>query len=316
MNKILSKILLGVCLVFLFAGISYASSISIRLQQPTSQTGQNSFDLTFVALDTQGGNVTVQCEKKGPLDATFVGFGSPIILTGDGNTDVCHVDSSIVNQTGYTYKFRATATGASGTAPSNEVSVSYNNEGPGTPVDYNKSKPDSCNYKITFKTANDGGKTVKVVLYRSDNASFNLDSGTQVSTLSIGSDTNGEFLNSIPDCDKTYYYALRAFDAYGNASGSIGDSSTQTTTVNVTGAPAEGALVVAGGGQVLGGETTKSGEEVLGTESAKTTPTVKPGQNPVSASANWILGHKKISLTVLVIIIVVAYFLYRRYRKR
>jgi hypothetical protein len=322
MNKnIIAKIarLLILPILFLaFAGTSFAASpVSIRLQQPANQTSQNTFDLTFVALDVQGRVVTVQCEKKGPSDAGFVAFGSPITLSAGGNSDNCHVDSSVVNQNAQSYQFEAIATAGLDTATSNIVGLDYNNEGPGTPVNYNKSKPDSCSYKITFKTANDGGKTVKVLLYRSADASFNLDSGTEVNSVNIGSDTDGEMTNNVsPDCDKTYYYALRAFDAYGNASGSIGDSTTQTTTINVTGAPTQGGALIAGEGQVLGGETGAK-KEVLGTESAKVTPSVSPaGQNPVSSSVNWVLGHKKISLAVLVILLVGAYYLYRRNKKK
>jgi hypothetical protein len=318
MNKnIIVKLLALLILFFAFAGTSYAAT-SARLQQPTSPTNQDTFNITFVALDTDSSqSVTVQCEKKGPGDANFVAFGSPIILSNGGNTDVCQVNSGIVNQSGSTYSFRVTASGSS-TVQSNSVSVDFNNQTPGTPVNYNKTKLDDCTYKISFRTANDSGKTVKVALYRSADLNFSVDSGHQVNTLNIGSDTDGSLTDNIsPNCTTTYYYAIRAFDVYGNGSGIVGDSSVTTTTINgPTTNPAQGAIAVGGAevsGGAAGGQPTK---EVLGTESAK--PTVAPAKtNALLNALTWPLGHKKISLLVLIIILApIAYYLYRRFGKR
>jgi len=86
-------------------------------------------------------------------------------------------------------------------------------------------------------------------------------------------------------------------------------------------------------GSVLGLATGLGGaqtEEVLGeqtqptvlgtaTNSASPTPSVSPmhvGRNSVSSSANWVLEHKKISLTILLILALIAYFLYRKKKKK
>ena len=322
-NKLFTKILLGVLAVFLFAGTSFAATAtSVRLQQPENPTNKDTFNITFVALDTNPNQpVTVQCEKKGPGDADFVNFGSLIPLSNGGNTDVCQVNSGIVNTAG-TYQFRVTANGSS-TVQSNVVSVDFNNSAPGTPTNYNKTKPDNCTYKINFRTANDSGKTVKVVLYRSSETSFSLDSAHQVNSLSIGSDTDGFMTDNVsPNCSTEYFYAIRAFDVYGNGSGTVGDSNITTTIVNPTTTQTQGAIPVGGtGGSVLGtGTKTGVEKEVLGeaTKSAAPTPATsklsKVTRNPVADSVNWVLTHKKISLLILVLFGAIAYYLYRRYK--
>ena len=319
MNKLFTKILLGVFALFLFTGSSFAAT-SIRLQQPETPTNKDTFNITFVALDTNNNPVTVQCYKKAPSDGTFVAFGSAINLSAGGNTDSCQVNSGVIPVDGV-YQFKATANGVD----SNTVSVDRNGSTkPGTPTNYNKTKPDNCTYKIEFRTANDSGKTVKVVLYRSSETSFSVDSGHQVNSVNIGSDTNGSMTDNVsPNCDTTYYYVIRAFDVYGNGSDVGGDSNVTTTTVNptTTEVQGQGAIPVGGtgGGSVLGSQTgEKAGGEVLGTESAKPTTVEEKetiGQNPVSSVTNWIATHKKISLLVLFLVGAISYYLYRRYKK-
>jgi hypothetical protein len=319
MNKLLTKLLLGVFAVFLFAGSSFAAT-SVRLQQPHSPTNQDTFKITFVALDTNNNSLSVQCFKKGPSDGDFVAFNSPIVISNGGNTDVCQVNSGIVISNG-TYQFMVKATGVDTTATSNTVSVDFNNSTPGTPVNYNKTKPESCSYKISFRTANDEGKTVKVVLYRSSETSFSLDSGHQVNTLSIGSDTDGSMTDNIsPNCSTEYFYVIRAFDAFGNGSGVVGDANVTTTTVNPTGVQQQGQGAIPAGGSILGAGTGSGNKEVLGTESADkdeldASKEVLGGQNPVTNATNWVLSHKKISLLVLIIVGLIAYYLFRRYKK-
>ncbi len=328
LNKMKTKILLGVFAVFLFAGSSFAAT-SVRLQQPASPTNRDTFNITFVALDTSPSQpVSVQCYKKGPTDGGFSAFGSVINLNNGGNTDNCQVNSGVINQGNGTYQFYAAVTTGSTTPTSLTVSVDFNNSTPGTPVNYNKTKPDNCTYKIEFRSANDSGKTVRVVLYRSTNTTFSLDSGTQVNSVNIGSDTDGSMTDNVsPNCSTEYFYVIRAFDVYGNGSGVVGDSNVTTTvTTPTTTTPAvQGAIPVsggAGGGQVLGEETKAAEKGVLGTESAKPSPSVasepsaEAGQNPITQSANWVFTHKKISLLAILILGGIGFYLYRRFGKR
>ena len=322
MNKLFTKIFLGVFAVFLFARVSYAAnSTSIRLQQPQSPTNLDTFNVIFVVLDTNPDQpVSVQCYKKGPTDGSFVTFGSAISLINGGNTDNCQVDGGIMNQGSGTYQFEAIASGSTNPT-SNIVSVDFNNSGgPGNPINYDKTRPDTCTYKISFRTADDSGRTIKVALYRSTDASFSVDSGHQVNSINISSNTDGSMTNNVSPCDITYYYAIRAFDTYGNGSGVVGDqniTTTTTTTTATTTTAGQGAIPVeqGRGGAVLGTTVaptaTEAAKEVLG-ETKKTVEGEKTTQNPV----NWVLTHKKISLLVLFILVCIGAALYLRNKKK
>lgn len=217
--------------VFLFAGKIYAfQNLSIRIGQPKTPTNQSSFELVFVTLDTKGRTITVKCFKKGPNDSSFSQFGSDIAIQAGGDTQTCHADSSILNTRG-TYQFFASAAADSEIATSQTNTVDFNNsDSPGAPTEFSKNKITSCEYKISYKTSDDGGKTVKVELYRSDNQQFSADSGTRVGSRSIGSNTADSFNDIVSDCGKTYYHAIRAFDKFGNGSGLAGEASVTITT--------------------------------------------------------------------------------------
>lgn len=231
MNKVILSLL---ALSFVLARpVSAAGTLSVKLSQPKTPTRINSFNIAFVALDTEDRPVTVKCLKKSPTDSDFVQFGDDFNLSNGGNTDNCAVTSGVMNAQG-TYQFKVSATDGVETLDSNVVSVEYDTDGPSTPVSYSKEKINDCTWKIKFTTASDSGKTSKVEVYRSANTSFNADSGNMFASIAISSGQNGEASLTVPDCTKTWYFAVRAFDTAGNGSGIIGDSENVTITVNPT----------------------------------------------------------------------------------
>lgn len=263
------------------SAINAAAFTTIRISIPQDKINTNSFRIGFVTLDSEERALTVQCFKKGPSDASFIPFGSPIVVQPGGNSGFCNVDSSVVGQSGANYQFRASAKAAGDPEVySQTVGTSYSNQGPGTPFNYNKEQA-GCTYKIRFRTANDGGKTKKVEIYRSENTSFTADNGTKVGEVLAGSNQSKLFENT-PECGKRFYYVIRAFDDFGNGSGLTGDSevtvtttTTNTTTTSTTqtttggGAQTGGAIPVQGGGNVAapgagetGGDTEPA--DVLG----------------------------------------------------
>lgn len=322
-------------LSFFGATPALAANLSVRMEEPKSPTNVDNFPVIWVTLDIANRPVDIKCFKKGPSDGSFSQFGSTQTTSNGGNTGTCQVNSSILSQNG-TYQFYVEASvGASGsygaeTQDSNLFAVDYNTSGPGTPTNYLKEGPNACQYKISFKTADDGGKTVKVEIYRSENTSFNLDAGTRVATIAIGSNASHTHTDNLPDCSKTYYYALRAFDSAGNGSGVIGDSVINVTTISsgtsgsttsLTGTAgtsgASGAIPVSGvtiptGPSVLGNEantsstSTESGNQgdALGTESAEVIDVTEP----TSSNRNNLL----IGGGLLVLFGIIVYVLYRR----
>ena len=206
-----------------------AANLSVKLSQPKSPSRINSFKITFVALDTEDRPVTVRCMKKSPSDSGFVRFGSDFNLSIGGNTDSCLVDSSVLNTQG-TFQFKVAAADGVESLDSNIVTVEYKTDGPNMPTSYSKEKINDCTWKIKFTAGQDGGKTKRIEVYRSDNKSFNADSGNMFANIFINSGENGEASITVPDCGKTWYFAVRAFDDAGNGSGVLGDSETITTT--------------------------------------------------------------------------------------
>lgn len=329
MLKIALKFIFALSLfIFLSAGtVNAASPLSIRLEEPKSPTNQDNFNIIFVTLDIQGRPITVKCFKKGPSDGSFTQFGSDISVSSGGNTGNCSVSSSIVNTAG-TYQFYATAQAGSDSATSTTDTVDYNTSGPGTPTNYSKEKISSCTYRVKFKTADDGGKTVKAELYRSTNTSFSVDSGTKVDSINIGSNTEGQFENTVPDCDKTYYYAIRAFDSSGNGSGVVSDSVTTVTTTTVTssstaGGTTGGAIPVSqsslsgGEGQVLGEESGE--QEIKASEEKKevlgTTNTPEPSVSLEVENINIPQEFPWKGLLGGIVALLVIYLGYRKFRK-
>lgn len=267
-----------------FAGTVFAGSISVQIEQPKSPTNRTDLKINFVVLDTSSSpsDLTAQCYKKGPTDGGFSSLGSGITISAGGNSAYCQTDGSFMTNNG-TYQFYVNAGGVDSAI----VSVDYNTSGPDTPVAFSKNDTGSCSYKITFKTANDG-KTAKVELYRSPNTSFDINDGSKVDSQTIGPNTDGTFTNSKPDCGTTYYYAIRAFDAIGNGSGTIGDSEVHTVnTTVITGTTSTAGAIPAGtNGNVLGSSTGSSQGstgptgEVLGEANPTETPTISPTPTP------------------------------------
>lgn len=297
MNKLIKNLVIFFGLLLLMPTIVLAASLSVKIEQPKSPTNLNNFKINFVTLDTEGRSITAKCFKKGPTDAVFTQLGSDISITAGGNSGNCEVTSGVLSSEG-TYSFYVTVMAGADTSDSPVVSVEYKNSYPGTPKNYNKEKIGDCTYRIKFRTDNDGGRTTKVELYRSTETNFSVDGSTKTDSLNIGPDQDGQFENTVPDCSKSYYFAIRAFDSAGNGSGTAGDESISVVNVTVnptgtSGAQGSGAIPVSrssvgsasgdksGSGEVLGKETKEGSSE--GKADISPSPS-KPSEGVLSAS--------------------------------
>ncbi|KXK09403.1 MAG: hypothetical protein UZ22_OP11002001085 [Microgenomates bacterium OLB23] len=258
----------------LFLGVfvqsAFAGNLSVRIENPGNIISNTGFDIKYVTLDILDRPVTVECYKKGPIDGAFTLFSSETLQNG-GDSDVCSVPSAMISTDG-TYQFYVKAIAGADSIFSSVVSLDVNTSGPGTPTQYSKSSGPGCQFRISFKTADDG-ETSYVELYRSDQKSFGVNTSTRVESVAVGPNTFHTINNSIPECGKTYYYAVRAFNAEGVPSGVVGDAeitfiTTTTTTSGGTTTTQAGAIPVEGGAQVgqpggagTTGETTTGGEE-------------------------------------------------------
>ena len=322
MTKLLIAGLIGLSALFGVKAAKAATTLAAKMETPKSPYNTTDFNLGFVALDINGNPVTVQCFLNGPATPF-----QTVNLAGGGTSGNCNVNSSVIGGDG-TYQFHITATNGSESVTTADVSVEVITGGPGTPTHYNRDKISNCQYKITFDTANDGGKTVKVELYRSTQRSYTADASTKVDELAIGSNQAGSFTATKPNCADTYYYVVRAFDALGNGSGVVGDTrtvtvttggGTTTITTNVAGAiPAGGAVAgiaaggAAAGGAVAGEETAPAGEEQAapGAEEG-----VVLGEEKAEEPQSFIQKNKVLSAVIALVILGIIYYAFIRKKK-
>ena len=259
-----------------------ATQLAVQIGEPESPTRTADFKIGFVALDIENRTVDAQCYKKGAPDTAIA---TEYTAKDGGNSGNCVVDSSVMPADG-TYEFFVTVNAGADSATSETVSVELNTSRPGTPKNYDRDDLNDCQNKITFRTANDA-ITTRVELYRSKDTDFTANDAAKVDEKNILPDTNGSFVNTVPDCDEDYFYAVRAFDEAGNGSGVVGDvkvkteTETRTRTVTIPGpaaipvltpgteeTPAEGEVAGEAGGEGLeiGEEGEEEGAEVLGEE--------------------------------------------------
>ncbi len=279
-------VLLLLCGSMLFSSSPVqAANLSIKIEVPETQVESPNFRIGFVALDIVGRPVMVECQVQGPSDALFATFATPVSGAVGGNSGDCVVSAAVMPTDGeYQFQVVATASGGEGADESvtaGPVTVALHSVIPGTPYDYDRDDA-SCMNNIMFKTAADGGKTVKVELYRSLATSFTTDASTFVAEQMIGSDVSGAFAIPAPGCSNDYFYALRAVEVHGNESGFVGDKDVnvdtntvtrnRTTTVALPGGTT-GALAGAGAGGAAGEVATGEvqGAETVAEEGSRET---------------------------------------------
>lgn len=293
------------------------SDLLVRLEEPDSPTNIKNIELKFVALDIQDRSITIQCLKKDPDDTAFSQFGSDIILTDGGNSSYCDL-SSVINESG-SYQFQVKALAGSDVTTSQIVDLAYKNYSPDTPTDYRKDKLNNCDYKIHFRTADDGNKTVRVEIYRADITSFIADDGSKVGNINIGSNQEYDFSNSVPDCNKDYYFVLRAFDDAGNGSGLVGDSvvtttTTTTSTTNLTPTAATGAIPVEGS-NISNPEEGQPSESELGESNENSTENGQVLGTKNINKQSFFSQHKFISALIIIVVLAIIIYAFKKIKK-
>ncbi len=324
-NSVLMKTLLFTLfsgtLLFMGQGAS-AASLAVQIEKPEAVVNTPNFKIGFVTLDILGRSLTVECYK----DSDIIPFATySLDSTYGGNSGDCQVDATVIPAAGdYTFYVKAvTTSGDSETATSVTVPVKLVATPPGTPYNYDRHDA-SCQNVITFTTANDVGKTVKVELYRSSATTFTADASTKLDEQVIGSDVVGSFTEAAPGCSNDSFYALRAVDAYGFGSDFVGDKDvhvnthtvthTKTKTIETGGAAPTGAIAVSGPaaeGAVEGAETTNGeGQGAVTNESAE--GAVLGEATAVEVVGNWLQQHPWLSGLMALAVLVIAYFMYRK----
>ncbi len=259
-------------------GQASAGSLSVNIETPESMVTTPDFQIGFVTLDVLSRPLTVECYKTG-VATPFATYA--LASSFGGNSGNCQVNATIMPSDGtYTFYVKAIASGeGSDSIESSPVSVTLASV-PGTPYNYSRTDT-ACQHTIGFTTANDGGKTVKVVLYRSASTTFTADASTKVDEQAVGSSVTGSFVEGAPGCSDDWFYALQAVDVNGNGSAFVGDVNVtvrkytvthrKTKTVTLPGGTSTApAIAVAPGtsgvGEVQGAETVNETEATVSGE--------------------------------------------------
>lgn len=316
---------------FLSAQVATAAPLAVQIETPDTIVNNPNFKIGFVALDIKESRpVRVEC-----YETTYGLFETYNLATGGGSGD-CQVTAIILPVDGdYSFHVKAIATDeGSEIVTSETVSVELATSAPGTPYDYRRDDS-SCLNNISFKTAADGGKTVKVELYRSLSKSFMADASTFVAEQTIGSDVSGTFAIVAPSCSNDYFYALRALETHGNGSSFVGDKDvdvntytvtrTRTTAVTLPGTTA-GAIPVtaAGGGAPIEGTVegaTTTNEEAVdgGSDRAAGSVLGEATEETVETAGSWLdwaKTHLWWSLFVLLALGALGYSGYGMYQEK
>lgn len=329
MKAILGLLVAGV--LFGSGQVASAATLSVKLETPDAIVSDPNFKIGFVALDMLGRSVSVECYT---VSAGL--FETHALATGGGSGD-CQMNATVLPVDGsYEMYVKAIATDTvSETVESNHVSVVLDSVFPGTPLNYDRNDG-SCQNVITFTTANDGGKTVKVELYRSAATTFTADSSTKVAELAIGSNLAGNFTLPAPGCSNDVYYALRAVAAGGNGSGFVGDKDVNVDTHTITknknttvtlpgGGQTAGAIATGGGttastGQVEGVTTDAedaNASQASGTEGSVLGEATEGGAATLATGLNaWVMAHPWLAGIIFLLILALGRYSYSIYREK
>ncbi len=244
------------------------SNIIVKIEQPVSQINTPNFKIGYVALDLLGRSLQIQC-----YESTHGAFG-PIYTTNSGN---CVIDNTAVTTDG-TYEFYATATAGAETAFSEKVFVTVDLTKPSPVTNYEKTT-NGCINTLKFTTANDGGQTSKIQIFRSDKSTFVANSSNLIAEIPTTSGQAITYQDTTPLCNVTYFYAIRALDTAGNISAFVTDK-----VVVVTILPAETSEQGEVAGEEITAEETSSPSTPSGTTANNPTEETNTNTNPIDTS--------------------------------
>lgn len=252
MFKNISKIILSILTFVLSFGVIRAVVDTVSIQSLPTYINYDNFRLSYAAASDNPVSVLFSVKKDG--DSTWKDFGGTI----SGNNGYVDVGGSQFYDGDGLYEFRVLLNG--GTA-SDTTSVRLDRGGPSPVSEYSKQDMGGGHYKLSWRTPSDSDFD-KVLIYRSTETKFDANGSTRVGELGGSPNVVYSWEDFGLDANKTYYYALRAFDYAGNASSIVSDipSTTQETVITeevgeVQLLPGEeGASQADGEGEVLGEE--------------------------------------------------------------
>jgi len=255
MKKLIANILFLITFAFLAVGPVSAleEKLAITLTDLPDYKNTTEFRVYYTYFDTLGktANVNLFIEKDGN------GFRQTLERDKTAVSGYFEVKNADIYDGQGKYNFYASAVTETMTKNSGTISTTIDQNAPGNVTDYRKERVNANDFKLYWKCPSDED-VEKTYIYRSKDTSFTADSGTRVQEVSCNKEESKTTI-VVGDANVDYYFALRAIDHAGNASGVVTDAPGTVIAGQVAGAATE-----AGEGtvEILPKEVGQGGEEV------------------------------------------------------
>jgi hypothetical protein len=305
------KFALSIIFFFILLAVSASSSLAafrLSLSQLPDYKNTDNFRIYYTYLETSGKNaiVNLYVQKEGKdwrqtkdHDKTAVSGYFQIegadIFDGEGK---------------YHFYAKAVIEGVEQES-SATITTIVDRSAPSNVTDYRKERVSANDFKLYWKCPGDAdvGKTY---IYRSKETSFTADSTTRIQEI-VCSPNESKITTVVGEGDTKYYFALRAIDHAGNASGVVTDAPGEViagevagaSTQDGTGGPLDGSQLAEGRVVKLpkegsGEDESESGSDgELGGGISSEAGEVKGESEKKSSSKFWLVGVGAGALLVL-----------------
>jgi hypothetical protein len=293
----MQKTKISIALISALGGLILAATpvmaTNISITQLPAYITSNNFKLSYSCLGCTSVQFYVNKHAEG-----WVAFG-PVMTDASGQAQV--TSAEVNDQTDYSFKITDIGGAESITTTYYDIS------GPSPVGGFYKERVSDGEYKLHWTNPGDSDFD-KVVIYKGGEAGFSADGSHEIARISGGSNSDMTYEdNFTPDASKVYYYAIRALDRAGNSSSLVGDAGETTQVLGTSATPTPES-------EVTSLPEEKATGSILGSEATPTPSAVATNEGAVAATAGalgWILTHKKISGVVGLVLLAIAYYLYR-----
>ncbi|MDD3679533.1 MAG: hypothetical protein PHX72_01615 [Candidatus Shapirobacteria bacterium] len=318
MKKIYFALLALLITLILTGPVMAAAQLKLTLSPVHEYQKSTDFRLYYAYLETEGNQATVNLYVQKE--------GGTWRQTKDRNkTQVSgyfQIEGADIYDGDGKYNFYAQGKTASLTENSVTVSVIIDRKSPEKVTDYKKERVGETAYRLSW-TNPDDDDFYRVFIYRSQDKSFTADSGTKVGEAGGTPGEKMTWENSSLEKNTTYYYALRVIDRAGNSSSLVTDAPGEVIEGEVTdvgeeivGAIAESETVLLTEEERLAQEsiTSEEGEQEEGTLSDEGLATTGQEGEVMGEKDNQVARNRLLIIVPLVIVVVAAAFFF--FRKR
>lgn len=215
LKRTLIAILPGIIFITLASSV-FAVSDTVYIQDLPEYVTSEGFKLSYSALSNSSVTARFYIRKDG--DSSWRQFGGTL----NGFSGWVQMGGSEVYSGDGKYYFKVEMNGGSAYDETNTI---IDRGSPNPVSDYRKEKVAGGFYKLYWRIP-DNEDFSRVFIYRSTDRNFTADGTTKAGEVGGSRNTNVIWENVGLDASKDYYYAVRAVDKAGNASGLVSDPET------------------------------------------------------------------------------------------